>query len=150
LFELGVKLRGQRFIVRNNERGPIELLNDISDRERFARAGYTEQSLVAIPCFNGLDQLDSRLTLVAPRFVVRFELKRHPANLAQDRQGSPVPGTGIIFAGSGYWIILSAVWPYLATDDEGARLADLFHVYGRPLVIRTESLRKLKGYAGRP
>jgi hypothetical protein len=32
---------------------------------------------VTVTSFNGLNQLGNRLGLVASRFVVRFELKRH-------------------------------------------------------------------------
>jgi hypothetical protein len=46
--ELRVKLRGQRFVVRNHQRGPVHVLDDIGDRERLARAGHTQQDLV--PC----------------------------------------------------------------------------------------------------
>ena len=78
LFELGVKLRGERLVVRNDERRPIELADDIGHRECLSRTGHAEQRLMAIARLDRLDQLRDRLPLVAPRLVVRFELKRHP------------------------------------------------------------------------
>ena len=86
LFELGVKLRGQGFVVRNDERRPIQLLDHVGNGEGLTRAGHTEQCLMAISGLDRLQQLRDCLSLVAARFVVRFELKRHSINLAQDRQ----------------------------------------------------------------
>ena len=77
LFELGVKLRRQRLVVRDDERRPVELADDVGDRECLARAGHAEQRLMPIPGLERFDQLGDRLPLVAPRFVIGFELKRH-------------------------------------------------------------------------
>ena len=82
LLELGVKLRGQRLVVRDDERGPIQLANDVRNRKRFSRAGYTQQRLVPIAGLDGLDQLRNGLSLVATGRVVRFQLKRHSTKIA--------------------------------------------------------------------
>ena len=82
LFELRVELRRERLVVRDDERGPIELTDDIGHGERLARAGHAEQRLVTIAGFDRLQQLRDRLALIAFRLVVRFEFKRHQATLA--------------------------------------------------------------------
>jgi len=40
-------LRGQGFVGRQDQRGSIQSLYDISDRKRFARPGDTQQRLVS-------------------------------------------------------------------------------------------------------
>src|SRR5438552_6716358 len=77
LFEFRVKLRRQRFVVRNDECRPVQLLDDVRYRESFSRTGDAEQRLMAIPGFDRLEELGDRLSLVAARFVTRLELKRH-------------------------------------------------------------------------
>ena len=77
LFELGIELGGERLVVRNDERGPIQRLDHVGDRERLARTGDAEQRLMPVASLDRLNQLGDRLSLVATRFVVRFELKRH-------------------------------------------------------------------------
>ena len=79
LFELRVKLRGECFVVRNDQRRPVQFPDHIGDRECFARAGDAEKRLVAIACLDRFDQLGNGLPLVAARLIIRFELKRHSA-----------------------------------------------------------------------
>ena len=68
----------ERFVVRNHQRRAVQLTNDIGHGECFARPGDAKERLVPIARFDRLDQLGDRLTLVAARFIVGFELKRHP------------------------------------------------------------------------
>src|SRR5947207_10969807 len=77
LLELGVELRCESFVVRNDERRPVELPDYVCDVESFPRTGHAEQRLMAISSFDRSDQLGDRLPLVATRFVVRFEVERH-------------------------------------------------------------------------
>ena len=77
LLELGVKLGPECFVVRNHQRRPVQLSNYIGDRECFARTGHAEQRLVSIACFNRFNEFGDGLPLVAARFIVGFELKRH-------------------------------------------------------------------------
>ena len=77
LFELGVKLRRQSFVVRNHQRRPVQLLDHICNCESFTRTGDAEQRLMTIAWLHRPYQLCNRLSLVAAGFVVRFELKRH-------------------------------------------------------------------------
>ena len=77
LFELGVELRGQRFIMGDDERGPIDVADYVRDRKSFSRTGHAEQCLMPVAGLNRLDQLGDGLPLVPSRFVVRFKLKRH-------------------------------------------------------------------------
>ena len=63
--------------MRDNERRSVELPNHIRDRESLAGASDAEESLVPIASLDRFQQLGDSLTLIAARFVVRFELKRH-------------------------------------------------------------------------
>src|SRR5205823_8213493 len=61
LLELGVKLRGERLVMRDHKRRPIDLANYVCNRKSFSRTSHAEQRLMAIACFDGLDQLGDRL-----------------------------------------------------------------------------------------
>ncbi len=47
--ELVAELRRERLVVRDHERGPLQLLDDPRHRRRLAGAGRAEQRLVAVP-----------------------------------------------------------------------------------------------------
>ena len=47
--ELLVELRGERLVVREDERGAVERLDDLRHRERLPRAGDAEEDLVLLP-----------------------------------------------------------------------------------------------------
>ena len=64
-FELGVKLRGERLVVRDDERGLVHVADDVRDGERLARTGDAQQRLVFRAGHNGFRQLRNRLRLVA-------------------------------------------------------------------------------------
>ena len=70
LFELRVKLRRERFVVRDDKRRPVQLANDICGRESLSRARDPQQRLMAIPRLDRLQQLRDRLRLIAARFIV--------------------------------------------------------------------------------
>ena len=77
LLELGIKLRGERFVVGNDQRRPVQFANDVGDGERFAGARDAEQRLMPVAGLDRFEQLGNRLALVAAWLVIRFELKRH-------------------------------------------------------------------------
>ena len=74
-FELGVKLRGERLVVRNDERGLVHVFDDVGDGEGFARTGDAEQRLVLRAGQNAGGQLRNRLRLVAGGRVIGDEFK---------------------------------------------------------------------------
>ena len=82
LLELGVKLRGQGFVVRYDQSGSIQLLDNIGNGERLARASHAEQRLMAISCLDRFQQLCDSLPLIATRFEVRLKMKRHSTNFS--------------------------------------------------------------------
>ncbi len=86
LFELRVKLRGERLVVRNDERRPVEFADDIRDREGLAGTGHAEERLMAIAGFDGLEQLGDRLPLVAARAIAGFELVGHSPQYASGKE----------------------------------------------------------------
>jgi len=77
LFELRVKLRREGLVMRNDERRPIELADDIRHREGLPRPGHAEERLMAIPRLDRLEQLGDGLALIAARLVIGLELERH-------------------------------------------------------------------------
>jgi hypothetical protein len=79
LLELRVELRGECLVMRDDERGPIKLADDVRHGECLPRPGHAEQSLMAIAGLDRLQQLRDRLALIPPRLVVGLELKRHRA-----------------------------------------------------------------------
>ena len=71
MFELGVKLRGERFVVGNNQRRALHALDDVRHRESFSGAGYAEERLIFVPAFHAAcDEVDC-LRLIAHRFKFR-------------------------------------------------------------------------------
>ena len=86
LLELGVELRGERLVVRDDERRPVEFADDVGDGEGLARAGHAEERLVAVAGLDRLEEFGDRLALVAARLVVRFELEGHWRQYAPCRQ----------------------------------------------------------------
>ena len=74
-FELGVKLRGERFVVRNDERGLVHVFDDVGDGERLAGTGDAEQRLVLRAGQNAVGQLRNGLRLVAGGFERRNEFE---------------------------------------------------------------------------
>ena len=77
MLEFRVKLSGERLVMRNDERWPVQLLDHVRDGESFTRARDTEQRLMPITGLNRLQELANCLSLVTSRFVVRFEPKWH-------------------------------------------------------------------------
>ena len=73
--ELGVKLRGQRLVVRNDQRGPVDVFDDIGHGKRLARAGDAQQGLVLGAGQKAGGQLFNRLRLVASRRIIGNEFK---------------------------------------------------------------------------
>ncbi len=74
-FELGVKLRGERLVVRDDERGLVDVFDDVRDGERFARTGDAEQRLSFRAGQNAFGQFCNRLRLVAGGRVIGNEFK---------------------------------------------------------------------------
>ncbi len=75
LLVLRVELCGQNFIGRQNQRGFLNLRDDVRGRERFAAAGDAQENLMARAVANTLDQFLNGCGLVAGRFEGRFEFK---------------------------------------------------------------------------
>lgn len=71
------ELGGQRFIVRENERRTIDLLDDLGHRKRFARAGDAEEDLVLIAVAHTASELRDCFGLIAARLVGAGKLEIH-------------------------------------------------------------------------
>ena len=65
LAELVAELRGERLVVRDDQRRALQLLDDPRHRRRLAGAGGAEQRLVALARLQALGELLDRLRLVA-------------------------------------------------------------------------------------
>jgi hypothetical protein len=94
LAELRVQLRGQRLVRREDERRPLDGLDDARHRERLARARHAEQDLVVIFFFKPLDKCRNRRRLVTLRHEPGLELQSrqvsHPVKSIA-KKGNPAP-----------------------------------------------------------
>ena len=77
LLELRAKLRGEGLIVREHERGALDLFDDACHRERLARARDAEQDLLVQAHLHALRELFDGLRLVARGLEGRVQLKFH-------------------------------------------------------------------------
>ena len=75
VLQFRVKLRRQRFVVRENQGRTPDLRDHTRHRVRFPGARHPEQRLMAIPRSNRLHQLRNRLRLVAARRQFGRELE---------------------------------------------------------------------------
>ena len=72
-----IKLRGQGFIVGQDQRGPVQLLNYLGDGEGLAGAGDAQEYLMFFAADNATDQLINCAGLIATRLVITDKLKVH-------------------------------------------------------------------------
>ena len=86
LLELVVKLRGERLVVRENQRGPIGLLDDLGHGEGLAGAGHPQQHLVLLAGTQPVDKLADGAGLIALGRVAGDELKVHSRIIRQRRR----------------------------------------------------------------
>ena len=77
--ELAVELRRERLVGRQDEGGPLRLLDDLRHGERLARAGDAEQHLIALMRLKALDELPDRFGLIAFGLVFRDDPERAAA-----------------------------------------------------------------------
>ena len=67
--KLRTKLRGECFVVRQNERRLVHVGDDVCHGERLARAGDAEQYLFPVAAQHTFCELFDRLRLVAGRLI---------------------------------------------------------------------------------
>jgi hypothetical protein len=63
--------------MRQNQRRPVRLLDDLGHGEGLARPGHAQQHLVLLARRQPLHQLVDRPRLIPPRLVARHQLKVH-------------------------------------------------------------------------
>ena len=68
--ELVEELRGESLVVRQDQGGPVDALDELGHREGFARAGYAEQHLMLVAALDAAHQLRDGLGLIAAGLVV--------------------------------------------------------------------------------
>ena len=69
LLHLAIKLSGQRLVVRQNEGGAANILDDIGDGKGLATTSHTKQSLSSHTLLDAIRQLLNRFRLVACRNI---------------------------------------------------------------------------------
>ena len=72
LLEFAAKLRGERFVMREDERRAVYARDDVSHREGLAGAGDSEQHLLAEALFDSARELVYRLRLIAGRLEIGY------------------------------------------------------------------------------
>ena len=75
LAELRAELRGQRLVVRDDERRALRALDDVRHRERLAGARDAQQHLVAVALLDAVHQRVNRRRLVARGLVIGLQFK---------------------------------------------------------------------------
>jgi hypothetical protein len=76
LLHLFVELGGERFVVADDQRGLLDVLDDVSHRERLAGARRTQQHVVRLAGLNGLGHLRDGRRLIAGGLELADNLKR--------------------------------------------------------------------------
>ncbi len=79
--EFVIELRGESFVVGDDERGAIQLLDHLGHGERLARAGDAEEHLMLVASRDTALDLRDGFGLVAARFVVARKLEIHAGSL---------------------------------------------------------------------
>ena len=69
LAELVTELRRESFVVRNDERGTLNVLNDVGHGERFSAARYADKHLRAKPVLYSFGEAFYRFRLIARRLI---------------------------------------------------------------------------------
>ena len=90
LAELRAKLRRERLVVREHQRRPVDVGNDVRHRKRLAGARDAEQRLLLEALLNPLRQLRDRFRLIARRLIGRDKLEG-PADLLTAHTRIPHP-----------------------------------------------------------
>jgi hypothetical protein len=90
-FKFVIELRGQSFVVRQDQSGAIGLLNQLGHGESLAGASDTEKDLVFFARFNGAIELVNRGGLVAARLISAVQLEIHGKGLLELRRPMPKP-----------------------------------------------------------
>ena len=75
-FHFAVKLRRQYLVRGKDERGALQLFNDLCHREGLARTGHAKQHLIAFTCKRGIDKFADRRRLVTGGFIFGDNLER--------------------------------------------------------------------------
>ena len=101
LAELVAELRGERLVVRDDERGPLELLDRPGHRRRLAGSGRAEDRLEAVAGRDGVGDLADRARLVAHgRVHVRGLERAHAPSVAAACRSQDGAGSGAAAAAS--------------------------------------------------
>ena len=90
LAELRAKLRRERLVVREHQRRPVDIGDDVRHRKRLAGARDAEQRLLLEALLNPLRQLRDRFRLIARRLIGRDKLEG-PADLLTAHTRIPHP-----------------------------------------------------------
>ena len=70
--ELAVQLRSQRFIMRDDQRRLVQLLDHVGHGKRFAGARHAEQRFKLVAFFEAIHQFFDRLRLIARRLIFGY------------------------------------------------------------------------------
>ena len=81
-----IELRGQRLVVRQDQRRPVRLLDHLGHGEGLARAGHAQQHLVLLAGAEPFHQLLNGAGLIAARLVAGHQLKVHWKIIAEERR----------------------------------------------------------------
>ena len=86
-----IQLRGQSFVMCQNQRGAPGLLDQLGHGEGLARPGHAEEDLMLLTGFNTAIELVNRDRLVAARLIIAVQLEFHGMGLLKLRRPLPNP-----------------------------------------------------------
>ena len=75
LLELRAELCRKRLVVRQHQRGTVDVGDDVRHRERLARSGHAEQRLIFISVQKAFCQFGNGFRLIAGRLKRRVKMK---------------------------------------------------------------------------
>ena len=76
-----VELRGQRLVVAQYQRRSVDILDDIGNGERLARARHTQKCLCGNATQHSFSKLRNCFGLVTHWLIIRYEFKVHNTNI---------------------------------------------------------------------
>ena len=91
LFELGVELRRERLVVRDDQRRPVEFADHIGDRESLSRTGHAEKRLMPISGLDRFDQLGDRLRPDRRAVCSSIRAETASSTMAQGKESNNEP-----------------------------------------------------------
>ena len=146
--EFVIKLRGERLVMRQNQRGAVRRLDQLGHRERFAGTGHAQEHLVLFARFHAAIELFDGRGLISARLIVAVQLKFHGKGLLPARRALPKPSLYSSMQ-AGLPAIASALWrPGSQSSAQHGDLTNVIAVVHQRLPQHRKQRRRVLGMIG--